>query len=106
MYCFILVTESAPKSAVSQAPGSTRDSLGLTSPPLDTVTTHYVGTISGKGSTFGSTLVRSVLRVVICPLSESHLTFLALECRGSPFITEVGIGKLIKGWDEGKSRYF
>jgi len=44
----------------------------------DTVTTHYVGTIVGKGSTFGSSLVR-----------------------GSPFITEVGVGKLIKGWDEG-----
>lgn len=44
----------------------------------DTVTTHYVGTIAGKGSTFGSSLVR-----------------------GSPFITEVGVGKLIKGWDEG-----
>jgi len=44
----------------------------------DTVTTHYVGTIVSNGSTFGSSLVR-----------------------GTPFVTEIGVGKAIKGWDEG-----
>ncbi|KAI0285112.1 peptidyl-prolyl isomerase, partial [Russula aff. rugulosa BPL654] len=44
----------------------------------DTVKTHYVGTIVSNGSTFGSSLVR-----------------------GTPFVTEIGIGKAIKGWDEG-----
>ncbi|KAI9512740.1 peptidyl-prolyl cis-trans isomerase, partial [Russula earlei] len=44
----------------------------------DTVTAHYVGTIVEDGSTFGSSLVR-----------------------GTPFVTEIGVGKAIKGWDEG-----
>jgi len=37
-----------------------------------------VGTIVSDGSTFGSSLVR-----------------------GAPFVTEIGVGKAIKGWDEG-----
>jgi len=44
----------------------------------DIVATHYVGTIVSDGSTFGSSLVR-----------------------GAPFVTEIGVGKAIKGWDEG-----
>ncbi|KAI0002913.1 peptidyl-prolyl cis-trans isomerase [Russula compacta] len=44
----------------------------------DMVTTHYVGTIVSDGSTFGSSLAR-----------------------GTPFVTEIGVGKAIKGWDEG-----
>jgi len=44
----------------------------------DTVTTHYVGTIVSNGSTFGSSFIR-----------------------GTPFVTEIGVGKAIKGWDEG-----
>ncbi|CAE6443618.1 unnamed protein product [Rhizoctonia solani] len=43
----------------------------------DTVTIHYVGTLL-DGSKFDS----------------SH-------DRGAPFITQIGVGKVIRGWDEG-----
>jgi FK506-binding protein 1 len=43
----------------------------------DTVTIHYVGTLA-NGSVFDSS-----------------------RGRGAPFTTEIGIGRVIRGWDEG-----
>jgi FKBP-type peptidyl-prolyl cis-trans isomerase len=83
---------------------------------LDTVKTHYVGTIVSNGSTFGSSQVRSVWNSHIIshelpsPLTDiSHgllvLALVAYTIRGTPFVTEIGVGKAIKGWDEGRAYY-
>jgi hypothetical protein len=103
LWCSNLAPENALKSAVRLGPDSTLLNvlLDMEYPSTtDIVTTHYVGTIVSDGSTFGSSLVRSVLGFCFpSPLPPDSA--LALACRGTPFVTEIGVGKAIKGWDEG-----
>ncbi|KAJ3219689.1 FK506-binding protein 1 [Dinochytrium kinnereticum] len=44
----------------------------------DTVQIHYTGTLTSNGKKFDSSVDR-----------------------GSPFVTQIGVGKVIRGWDEG-----
>ncbi|GHJ84288.1 hypothetical protein NliqN6_0690 [Naganishia liquefaciens] len=44
----------------------------------DTVSMHYVGTLASNGSKFDSS-----------------------RDRGQPFVTQIGVGRVIRGWDEG-----
>ncbi|KAJ9105358.1 FK506-binding protein 1 [Naganishia friedmannii] len=44
----------------------------------DTVSMHYVGTLASNGSKFDSS-----------------------RDRGQPFVTQIGVGQVIRGWDEG-----
>ncbi|WFD37116.1 peptidylprolyl isomerase [Malassezia japonica] len=46
--------------------------------PGDTVDIHYVGTLQKDGSKFDSS-----------------------RDRGAPFSTQIGVGRVIRGWDEG-----
>ena len=64
---------------------------------LDTVVIHYVGTLE-DGKKFDSSRDRSVN----FPIAVDHaFSPPSLFNSGSPFETEIGVGKVIKGWDEG-----
>jgi FK506-binding protein 1 len=66
-------------------------------PLLDVVLIHYVGTLS-DGKLFDSSRDRYWSRLfgVTHPRSDRAHS-------GAPFETEIGVGKVIKGWDEGES---
>lgn len=62
------------------------------------MTIHYVGTLL-DGRVFDSSRDRCVI--------EHHLASIVLLIlygirRGEAFQTEIGVGKVIRGWDEGK----
>lgn len=64
---------------------------------LDKVTIHYIGRLL-NGTKVDSSRDRCV-RVHVCsPISLIP----PIDRRGIPFETEIGVGKVIKGWDEGK----
>lgn len=60
---------------------------------LDTVTIHYHGTLT-DGSKFDSSRDR-------CASHDVVSTGANLLHSNDPFKTEIGVGKVIKGWDEG-----
>ena len=62
----------------------------------DRVTIHYVGTLLD-----GKKFDPSRDRCVIAPLHSGDVIYLLSSCSGTPFETEIGVGKVIKGWDEG-----
>jgi FK506-binding protein 1 len=62
------------------------------------VTIHYVGTLT-DGKKFDSSRDRSVH--IFLFTSFVHKAGLHHYHSGSPFETEIGTGKVIKGWDEG-----
>ena len=62
----------------------------------DTVTIHYVGTLM-DGKKFDSSRDRFVSPL----LSSTNLLIINPNYRNDPFVTKIGIGQVIKGWDEG-----
>jgi len=60
----------------------------------DRVKIHYVGTLL-DGKIFDSTRKR-----LVSPWTILDFAWLCL-CISGPFETEIGVGKVIKGWDEG-----
>jgi FK506-binding protein 1 len=58
----------------------------------DTVTIHYVGTLA-SGKKFDSSRDRGI--------SQTLLTPILIRLVDSHFVTKIGVGKVIKGWDEG-----
>lgn len=66
-------------------------------PSLDVVLIHYVGTLVSNGEKFDSSRDRYLSRLfgVTHPRSDRAHS-------GTPFQTEIGVGKVIKGWDEGE----
>ena len=66
-------------------------------PLPDTVTIHYSGTLD-DGSKFDSSLDRCDASHARGPEWHGRLI---KPYRQKPFQTEIGVGKVIKGWDEG-----
>ncbi len=67
---------------------------------LDKVTTHYVGTLV-DGTKFDSSRDRYFIT------RDSILSInIIIRSRGFPFQVEIGVGKVIKGWDEGLFFFF
>ena len=62
----------------------------------DTVTMHYVGTLS-NGNKFDSSRDRGTTLLSPSLVPYSFLTLWP----GKPFETKIGVGQVIKGWDEG-----
>jgi FK506-binding protein 1 len=57
---------------------------------------HYVGTLA-DGKKFDSSRDRFVSLLILI-----DFVLITVTCRRNlPFVTEIGVGKVIKGWDEG-----
>ncbi|KAG2155965.1 uncharacterized protein EDB93DRAFT_1247607 [Suillus bovinus] len=61
----------------------------------DTVTIHYVGTLE-NGTVFDSSRDRQASHLLSMIIADNHHPH-----SKDPFVTQIGIGKVIKGWDEG-----
>jgi FK506-binding protein 1 len=66
---------------------------------VDTVTIHYVGTLT-DGKQFDSSRDRWV-SILLLLFGDAQI---AIMISGSPFVTKIGVGQVIKGWDEGTIR--
>jgi hypothetical protein len=49
-------------------------------------------------------MVANSIQVAIGALLSSLEACAHFRCSNSPFVTKIGVGKVIKGWDEGEKR--
>lgn len=70
----------------------------LTIIAVDKVKIHYIGRLT-NGDTFDSSRERWVSTL---EYNDRWVDRLSLFSSGFPFVTEIGVGKVIKGWDEGE----
>ena len=64
---------------------------------VDTVTIHYVGTLT-DGTKFDSS--RDRYGPFVCLQTNTDISLRIIS--NSPFVTQIGVGKVIRGWDEGE----
>jgi FKBP-type peptidyl-prolyl cis-trans isomerase len=81
--------------------------IGLTI-VTDKVEIHYVGTLEGgdrHGEQFDTSRKPGYAVLSLSPAQHGSLIDALLDS-GKPFKTQIGIGKVIKGWDEGAYERF
>jgi hypothetical protein len=92
--------EMAPTSRKLGVRPSRNPNHDRTDIATDKVKIHYVGTLL-DGTVFDSSRKRYVC---FCLCSSVSLIFPSIVS-DDPFITAIGVGKVIKGWDEGEWPY-